>query len=126
MDYLILELQVSQFYLSQAKVEAVKAWFNPDDLLSFVPVPIKKIGNRVFLTDGHSRAWVAYQAGLKSIPVIWDEDDLDWNFYLACVTACEERHILTVADLTERQLGKKEYEDKWLGFCRKLADELGQ
>lgn len=124
MDYPILELQVSQFYLSKAKVDAVKAWFNPEDLSSFVPVPIKKIGNRVFLTDGHSRAWVAFQAGLTTIPTVWDEDELDWKFYLACVSACEERGIVTIADLVERQLEQEAYETLWLGFCHKLSEEL--
>ncbi len=39
-------------------------------------------------------AFKAYQAGLSQIPVYYDWDDLNWDFYQCNVQACEKRHLL--------------------------------
>lgn len=113
----INKLQPSQFYLSEQKVEAVRRWFTKETLK---PLPVKRLGERIFLTDGHSRAFVAYEQGMTEVPVVWDEDD--WPFYDACVLACEERGVFTVKDLKHRQLSPREFEEKWLGFCSQFKN----
>ena len=34
------------------------------------------------MTDGHTRAVAAVRAGLKTVPLVWDEDELDWDILM--------------------------------------------
>lgn len=120
MELAILDIQPSQLYLSEEKLHQVREWFNPQASLS--PLPIKKIGDRIFFTDGHTRAFVAYETGLETVPVIWDRDDLNWDFYLSCVAAAEADGIWTIADLGKRILTAEDYQTKWLDWCQDLAE----
>ncbi|MGT2656691.1 hypothetical protein [Streptococcus varani] len=105
----ILDIQLSQLFLSEKKIKLLKEWMEMANVEIFPPVPIKKIGNRIFFTDGHTRAYLAYVLGWQELPVIWDEDELDWEAYLFCVKTAEERDIWTVVDLAERILSGKDY-----------------
>ena len=80
MEMFIRDLQPSQFYLSEKKIVACREWMQSIGVKDkFSPLPIKQIGHRIFLTDGHTRANLAYQTGWERVPVIWDEDELDWE-----------------------------------------------
>ncbi|MGT2742932.1 hypothetical protein [Streptococcus plurextorum] len=81
--------QPSQCYLSKQKVDAVRIWFSVDKL---EPLPVKKVGDTIFLIDGHSRAFVAYENGVTELTCFWDTDD--WPFYEDCVLACQEKRYL--------------------------------
>ncbi len=122
----LLDIQPSQFYVSEDKIQAIKLWFNKDDLSNFAPIPIKELNGRVIFTDGHTRAWVAHSAGMEIVPFIWDEDDLDWEAYQICVDACVERGVCTVADFEGRILSGIAYKEKWNGWCDLLHDALEQ
>lgn len=123
-EYLrLVDIQPSQFYLSQEKIDRIKQWFDPKDLSNFEPLPIKLLNGRIIFTDGHTRAWVAYEAGLTKVPLMWDEDDLPWDLYQNCVDACLEREVQTVADLAERILSPDEYKEKWLGWCKQMHEK---
>ncbi|MBY5034847.1 hypothetical protein K6V78_07240 [Streptococcus gallolyticus] len=111
----ILSLQPSQFYLSKDKLRAVGEWIADQQL---APLSVKEMNGRIFLTDGHSRAYMAYKSGIS---VYWDEDDLDWDFYWKCVQACQDRGVYSIADLENRKLSSVEYQEKWLGWCQQLA-----
>ncbi len=113
----VLALHPSQFYISAAKLGAVRSWFSPKNLTNFVPVMIKRLDGRLVLTDGHTRAFAAYSAGLERIPFVWDEDELDWDAYRLDVAACETRGVRTVADLAGRVISPEEYAGKWIGWC---------
>lgn len=119
-----LDIRPTQFYLSEEKMERIKQWFDPSDLSNFEPIPIKELNGRIIFTDGHTRAWVAYQAGLTHIPLVWDEDELDWEAYQIDVDACEERKIHTICDLKDRIISAAEYRQKWNGWCDEMQAEL--
>ena len=72
----ILSLGVTQLYLSSRKVDAVLQWFHPANMDTYAPLPVYDFGDGLHLTDGHSRAYVAYRMGLQSIPVILDRSEL--------------------------------------------------
>ena len=114
------DIQPSQFYISQQKIDKMKEWFSSDDLSNFEPIPIKKLKGNIIFTDGHTRAWLAYEAGLTEVPVVWDEDDLDWELYQKCVDACLERGVRTIADLKGRILSPEDYILKWDYWCDEL------
>lgn len=117
------DIQPSQFYISQEKIDKIKEWFQPQDLSNFEPIPIKALNGAIIFTDGHTRAWVAYEAGLEEVPVVWDEDDLDWELYQKCVDACLERDIKTIADLKGQVLSSEDYVTKWDYWCDELQEK---
>lgn len=119
----LLDIQPSQFYISQEKINKIKEWFQPKDLSSFEPIPIKKLNGNIIFTDGHTRAWVAYEVGLTEVPVIWDEDDLDWELYQKCVDACLERGVRTIADLKQRIISSEDYVLKWDYWCDEMQEK---
>ena len=86
------ELQPSQFYISAKKLKDIESWLNPADLSNFEPIPVKLLDGMPVMTDGHTRAVAAIRAGLDSVPLIWDHDELDWDMYRACVILCSNQN----------------------------------
>lgn len=120
----LLDIHPSQFYISRAKLEAVRCWFDPSDLGGFHPLPVKLLRGRPVFTDGHTRALAAYLAGLERVPLVWDEDELDWDAYQLCADACESRGVQTIADLRRRILSPEENAVKWSGWCDAMQEVL--
>ena len=102
------------------KIKAVKKWFNPDDLSNFQPIPIKELNGKLIYIDGHTRAFLAYKAGLKNIPLYWETEELGWDLYQACVDGCNKQGIYTIKDLENRILSGKDYELLWDKWCDDL------
>jgi len=88
------------------------------------PIPIKKIKNNIFYTDGHTRAFAAYQEGLTKIPIIWEDEELDWEMYEICINWCKEAGIFSIADLSTRIIDQKKYEILWYKRCDDLHKKL--
>ena len=125
-DYSLKDLQPSQFYISQAKLSNIQAWFHKDDLSNFEPLPVKVLDGIPVLTDGHTRAVSAILAGLESVPLVYDEDELDWKLYSYCVKQCKQRGIHSPYDLVDRVISAYEYEEKWIGWCEQISSKLQQ
>ena len=125
-DYSLKDLQPSQFYISQAKLSNIQAWFCKDDLSNFEPLPVKVLDGIPILTDGHTRAVSAILAGLESVPLVYDEDELDWNLYRYCVEQCNQKGIHSPYDLVDRVISAYEYEEKWIGWCEQISSKLQQ
>ena len=126
LDYSLKDLQPSQFYISQAKLSNIQAWFCKDDLSNFEPLPVKVLDGIPILTDGHTRAVAAILAGLESVPLVYDEDELDWNLYRYCVEQCNQKGIQSPYDLVDRVISAHEYEEKWIGWCEQIPSKLQQ
>jgi len=90
------------------------------------PIPIKILGGEWVITDGHTRTFAAYLAGLERVPVYHDQDELDWDAYRICVAWCKAAGIISVADLRGRILTPEDYEQLWLARCRAMQAELVQ
>ena len=118
------ELQPSQLYISAAKLAHVQRTFDPQRPESLDPIPIKALGDRVIMTDGHTRALAALLAGLAEVPVVWDEDELDWEAYQICVDWCLTEGIRTIADLQDRVVPAAAYEVVWYQRCREMQRDL--
>lgn len=119
-------LQPSQLYISREKLNNVQSrydWANPAGIL---PIPIKKLDGLQVMTDGHTRAFAAYLAGLQAVPTFSDPDDLDWDAYRICVGWCQDEKIYSVADLAERVVSPQDYERLWYDRCRKMQSELAE
>ena len=125
-DYSLKDLQPSQFYISQAKLSNIQAWFHKDDLSNFEPLPVMVLDGIPILTDGHTRAVSAILAGLESVPLVYDEDELDWNLYRYCVEQCTQKGIHSPYDLVDRVISAHDYEEKWIGWCEQISSKLQQ
>ncbi|MBN1460871.1 MAG: ParB-like nuclease domain-containing protein [Armatimonadetes bacterium] len=117
----LCDLQPSQLYISTEKLASVLREFDPNQI---EPVPVRRSGGDIVMTDGHTRAFAAHLAGCEAVPVVWDEDELDWEAYEICVQWCKEEGIFWVGDLVGRVLGPADYERLWRGRCREMHGQL--
>lgn len=120
----ITALTPSQLYISQKKLTDVRRWFQgPLDIEKMEPVPVRNLAGRLMMTDGHTRAAVAFLYGIKAIPCVWDGDDLDWAAYAADLNMCAEEGILSVEKLAARIVSASDYKRLWNDRCDALYDE---
>ena len=117
------DLQPSQFWISERKLADVRSWFDPEDLSNFEPIPVKMLDGRPVMTDGHTRAAAAVMAGLESVPLCAEEDELDWELYRACVEECAKRGVMSPVQLAARVIPEEEYRVKWDAWCDELHVE---
>lgn len=122
--YSLARLQPSQLYISEAKLANVLARWQPPTLATLEPIPIKRLNGRLIYTDGHTRAFAARRPGFTEVPVVWDEDALDWEAYQICVDWCLDAGIHTIADLEDRVIPPEQYEVLWHDCCQVMQDEL--
>ena len=93
------------------------------------PLPVYDFGNgRLTLTDGHSRAFIAYQYNLK-IPIIYDTDDIvickeGQLLYKNDINWCQRFNIHTVADLESRIVDSTDYQYLWIERCNRAYNLL--
>ena len=120
----LFDLQPSQFYISEKKLQEVDGWFNAADLSNFEPIPVKMLDGLPVMTDGHTRAVTALLAGLDRVPLVWDEDELDWDMYRKCVEECRRFGIKSPVDLLNMIIPEEEYEIKWDKWCDEMHAEL--
>lgn len=120
----LTELQPSQFYISERKLREIQAWFRPEDLSGFAPIPVKLLDGRPVMTDGHTRAVAALLAGLEELPLVLDEDELDWDMYRKCVEECKRRGVNSPADLLGHVISEDEYREKWDRWCDEMHAEV--
>lgn len=125
-------LGLSQIYLSAEKMEAVEKWFDPRRMDDFLPLPVHDFGDgRYTLTDGHTRAFVAYKNGLTTIPVLYDRDDMVTNplgqtLYQADIEWCRRFKLYWIGDLEDRIVGKSLYQKLWVERCDRSHNLLTQ
>jgi hypothetical protein len=116
------DIQPSQIYINKEKLDEILKSFDP---ASFEPLPIIQIEDKTVLTDGHTRALVAYLDGMTHIPVYWDEDELDLEAYSISVQWCLDEGIFTIADLKDRIVSPEEFQTLWIDRCTEMLHQLG-
>ena len=117
----LTDIQPSQFFLSEKKLEEIATWFDQEELK---PLPVKRLEGKWFLTDGHSRAFTAYLRGWSEIPIYFDRDDINLKFYSNCIRLCKEKKILSIADLKDRILSEEAYQTEWLDWCKNSFESM--
>ena len=125
----ITDLGISQLYLNEQKIKQIQEWFSPNEMENFEPLPVHDFGNgRYTLTDGHTRAYVAYISGLETVPVVYDNDELvtckiGQALYREDIVWCERFNIEGIPDLQNRIISNEKYQELWLERCN-LAHNL--
>lgn len=120
------DLQPSQLYISEAKLDRIERKFDTSHPQGVPPVPIVRLDGRWMLTDGHTRAFALYRSGAREVRVIDEPDALDWTAYRVCVDWCLDEGIEWVGDLAGRMLPPREFEQLWLLRCRRMQEELAR
>lgn len=122
----INELQLTQIYLSQKKMQGVSAWFDRE-LRHFEPLPVRDFLNNgnLHLTDGHTRAFTAWRSGIKKLPAVYDEDDivaceLGQLQYENSIAWCGRFGLDHIARLGGRILDEAAYQELWMGRCDRM------
>ncbi len=131
-NYTLLDLGISQLYLNQEKIRAIENWFRSDDMSIFQPLAVHDYGNgRYTIVDGHSRAFVAYKKGIKTVPIIYDSSELvagevALRLYNADIEWCNRFRIEKISDLENRIIASEEYRKLWMERCDRSYDLLTQ
>ena len=120
------DLQPSQLYICSAKLAAVERSIDRQRACSIDPLPVKRLRSKIVLTDGHTRAFAAFQRGRECVPAYWEKDQLNWEAYEVCVEWCLEEGIRSVADLRSRVVTAKQYEELWYKRCRAMHERLAR
>jgi hypothetical protein len=120
----LADLQPSQLFINQEKLEALQSKIDFNNPECIPPIPIKHLDDEWIMTDGHTRAFAAFLAGLDKVPTFLDEDALDWAAYRICVDWCHEAGIEETADLLGRVIDADAYQIRWIDRCRQMQDDL--
>ncbi len=129
-NYPLMQLGCSQIYLNEKKIKAIEQWFCLDNMDIFVPLPVHDYGNGKYtLTDGHSRAYVAYKNGVAEVPIIYDLDEivageLGQKLYRTDIEWCNRFSIYNISHLEQRILTDDDYQRLWVERCNRSYDLL--
>jgi hypothetical protein len=119
------DLRPTQLYLSSAKLAAVVDWFD-FDAPAYDPLPAFEYDGDWYLSDGHTRAFVAWLAGETTLRVERDtevREAYDFEVYRTCIEWCAEAGVESVADLRGRVVDPATYEEEWVERCRAVGTE---
>lgn len=105
----IAEIQPSQFYVDESKMQAVRTFVaSEQDLV----IPLVRWKDRNISADGHTRLAVAAEKGIKTAHGFYTEAG-DYVFDFA--TEAKKRGIVSPYQL--RKVNHEEYEKLWYPFC---------
>ena len=119
----IKAIEPSQLYINQSKLKAVEKKLQRKGRRALEPLPVKRLGDKIFFTDGHTRAFALYNQGIEQIEVYEDEDNLNWLNYLICVQWCAEEGIKDISDLKDRVISNSDYQKLWIERCQKMQEQ---
>ena len=120
----IEQIQLSQLYISSAKLASVMRVFEEGKQDALEPIPIKEIDGMLVATDGHTRLLAWFLNGYREVECEWEDTEMDWDAYRVCMQWCREEGIQTIADLKSRIISPEDYEVLWLDRCRAMQQQL--
>lgn len=122
------DVRPSQLYLDADRLRRVLEWFDFEDPhLAPLPVLPHPDATAWYLTDGHTRAFVASLAGVDEISVrrAPEESELSRDVYRRCLEWCRAEEVLRIDDLHGRVLSREQFLDQWVRRCRSLPAHPG-
>lgn len=109
-DLPIGQIQPSQFYVDQEKLQAVGSFIRqPEDIV----IPVLEYGGRYVSADGHTRLYLAYQRKYDHVRAFLEKDA--GGYLPEFVREAQSRGVFHVEDM--KRLSHEEYEVKWNQFC---------
>ncbi|MFX1263626.1 MAG: hypothetical protein ACFFAZ_16305 [Promethearchaeota archaeon] len=117
------EIQPSQLYISQAKLDAVINGRNRGNLAMYAPIPIKELNGELVSTDGHTRGIAWLLEGYEEAEVEWETVEMDWEEYAVYVQWCKDEGVFSIEDLKNRIISHDDYKVLWYERCKAFQDE---
>lgn len=103
------QIQPSQFYVDEEKLEAIKSFIHkPEDII----IQCVKYGDRFISLDGHTRLYYASMQGFEKVRAVFAEVD---ESILDFVDEAMRRGINSPKEMV--LLSHEEYEEKWNLYC---------
>jgi adenosyl cobinamide kinase/adenosyl cobinamide phosphate guanylyltransferase len=118
------QIQPSQLFVSSEKLSDVLRDYDRLKPELLEPLPVKKLGEEIVLTDCHTIALAAHLRGISDVRVYWDDEESDWEAYQICVDWCKKEGVHSIADLKKRVVPAKEFEVLWRERCKKMVQDL--
>jgi len=118
------QIQPSQLFISSEKLSKVLKDYDRLKPELLEPLPVKKLGNQVILTDNHTLALAAFLRGISEVRVYWDDEELDWDAYKICVEWCKKEGVFSIADLKDRVVSPEEFNSLWRKRCMEMVQDL--
>ena len=103
------KIQPIQFFIDSDKLEAVKSFVNREE---DVIIPVTICEDTYASLDGHTRLYIAYILGFKSVYAYLSETFCGFDYFF---DEARKRNIFTAKDLT--LLTHDDYTVKWDKFC---------
>ncbi|MFB6200573.1 MAG: histone acetyltransferase [Halorhabdus sp.] len=119
------EIRPSQCYLNAAKVAAVADRID-GHVFDPGPLPVYAFDGDRYLTDGHTRAFVAFLTGSDRLSVVTDDDlaaEYDMSVYRSCIEWCQREGVERIPDLAGRVVGPETFQTEWIDRCQAIAKE---
>ncbi|WEL22337.1 ParB-like nuclease domain-containing protein [Halorhabdus sp. BNX81] len=116
----------SQCYLNAEKVAAVAERVD-GEVFDPGPLPVYNFDGEHYLTDGHTRAFVAHLTGRERLGVTYDVNlaaDASLPVYRECIEWCNRDGIETITDLAGRVVGPETYQAEWIEPCQAIAARI--
>lgn len=114
----IKDIQPSQFYVDESKVESVSSFIKSGDNIF---IPLTKINDELVSLDGHTRLYLATKRDYKQVYGFYTQEE---DYIVDFVLEAKRRNVLTPYDLTI--LTHDEYKKKWNKFCNNFFDNLNK
>jgi len=105
----ISDIQPSQFYVNQTKIEALEKFVKTTE---DVVIPLTKIDGQYISLDGHTRLYIAHQKGIKQVLGFLTEAG---DYIEGFVAEAANREVFSAKDLVV--LSDVNYKLKWHDFC---------
>jgi hypothetical protein len=118
------QIQPSQLFVSSEKLSNILRDYDRLKPELLEPLPVKKLGDEIVLTDCHTIALAAHLRGISDVRVYWDDEESDWDAYQICVGWCKKEGVLSIADLKKRVVSAKEFDVLWRERCKKMVQDL--
>ncbi|WP_414051422.1 hypothetical protein [Macrococcus animalis] len=116
----INDLNLTQLYLNQRKVNEVSLWLDIDTIRS-TKVTVIHYNDKYYIVDGHTRCYVAYIMGIAEVPIeIYDLDvnSVEMNLYIKCMKWCKQSDIKHISDLSTRIVTESSFNKLWINKCK--------
>lgn len=110
------DIQPSQFYVDQEKIDAIKTFLNKEE---DIIIQVMQKDDRYISLDGHTRLYYAVMKKFKKVRAVLANSD-DYISYF--VEEAMKRNITTPYDLI--LVSHEEYKEKWHKFCDSYFDTL--
>ncbi|MGV2927640.1 hypothetical protein RW115_03495 [Macrococcus capreoli] len=114
------DLKLTQLYLNQRKVNEIGEWLDDNSIQNTI-ISVIHYDNQFYIVDGHTRCFVAFNAGITEIPIeLYDIDpnSVEMKLYIECMKWCEENDIHHISDLSSRIVDETSFKQLWINKCK--------